>query len=481
VSAHERRPEPTWKIHTADVLEGLGRLPDESVHCVVTSPPYWSLRDYGQDGAIGLEPTVDEYIDRVTKVMRQVRRVLRPDGTLWLNMGDAYANDGKWGGSTGGKHAGGLHGQTSVGRAKVRSGLKPKDLIGLPWRVVFALQADGWWLRSDIVWAKPNPMPESVQDRPTRAHEYVFLLARSAHYFYDAHAIREPLSEASIRRLSQPTLFEQEGGFKQATYGEHMPGRKGRDRSPQAILQAMAAGQPVPSGWNPSQAESDIKGRYSRRDHLRGRADNDVLPAEGRRDPRAGLRQQDKQRGHDRTHEGFRDHWDDLSKAEQQAAGANKRDVWWVATQPFPGAHFATFPIRLIEPCIKAGTSEHGVCQACGSPWTRIAEKSARGRRIRPRHDAGMGVAYNASHGRPQQAAEFQDGVVYSTTGWQASCACQAGVVPAVVLDPFAGSGTTGVVALRHGRSFIGIEINPEYVQLARERITSDAPLLNTP
>ena len=181
------------RILVGDVRAMLETLPDESVHCVVTSPPYWGLRDYGVEGQIGLEATPGEFIDTMTDVFREVRRVLRADGTCWVNMGDSYANDGKWGGSTGGKHVAALHGDTSIGRGKKETGLKPKDLVGMPWRLAFALQADGWWLRQDIIWHKPNPMPESVRDRCTKAHEYIFLLSKSERYYFDAEAISEPV------------------------------------------------------------------------------------------------------------------------------------------------------------------------------------------------------------------------------------------------------------------------------------------------
>jgi DNA modification methylase len=166
-------------ILQGDCIEVMRTLEAESVHCCVTSPPYWGLRDYGCAGQIGLERTPEEYTAKMVDVFREVWRVLRDDGSLWLNLGDSYANDGKWGGSTGGKHVAALHGQP-VGRTKTVTGLKPKDLVGIPWRIAFALQADGWYLRSDIIWSKPNPMPESVADRPTKAHEYIFLMAKPA-------------------------------------------------------------------------------------------------------------------------------------------------------------------------------------------------------------------------------------------------------------------------------------------------------------
>ncbi|HIE5094757.1 site-specific DNA-methyltransferase [Stenotrophomonas maltophilia] len=178
-------------IHVGDCLEGMRGMAAGAVQTCVTSPPYFGLRDYGHDGQIGLEQTPGEFVAKLVEVFREVRRVLRNDGTLWLNLGDSYANDGKWGGSSGGKHASGLHGATGIGRGKVSTGLKPKDLVGIPWRVAFALQEDGWFLRQDIIWAKPNPMPESVTDRCTKAHEYLFLLSKSQRYYFDAGAIRE--------------------------------------------------------------------------------------------------------------------------------------------------------------------------------------------------------------------------------------------------------------------------------------------------
>ncbi len=252
-------------------------LDDESVHCVVTSPPYWGLRNYGVDAQLGLETTPEEYVENMVGVFREARRVLRRDGTLWLNLGDSYAGSrmGKQGQS-------GFMADRSVASHRMQVGrvvpadLKPKDLVGIPWRVAFALQADGWWLRSDIVWAKPNPMPESVTDRPTRSHEYLFLLAKSARYYYDADAIREPHEMKPQRR----------------------PGGRPLDQVPRGTSQ-------------PRQRWST-----ARRD--------EVGPD-----------------GH--------------------PLGRNRRSVWTIATQPFVGEHFATFPPKLVEPCILAGCPEGGV------------------------------------------------------------------------------------------------------------------------
>jgi site-specific DNA-methyltransferase (adenine-specific) len=297
----------SWQIITGDCLESLATLPDQSVQCCITSPPYWGLRDYGVDGQLGLESTPDEYVSRMVAVFREVRRVLRDDGTLWLNLGDTYLGTG-YGPGTGG--CPGVPGQFNQSREKQRiavpTGLKPKDLTGIPWRVAFALQADGWYLRSDIIWAKPNPMPESVTDRPTKAHEYVFLLSKSPKYFYDADAVREGAA----------------GGREK--FGGDKWGDKGVDAS--------------------------------RNDQ--GRFDESIVTTR------------------------------------------NRRTVWSIATQPFPGAHFAVFPPALVIPMVDAGCPEGGT-----------------------------------------------------------------------VLDPFSGSGTTGIVAVERGRSFIGCELNQEYADMARGRL----------
>ena len=288
---------PTWDILQGDCIEAMRGMESESVHCCITSPPYWSLRDYGVDGAYGLEPTLEEYIANMVTVFREVRRVLRKDGTLWLNLGDAYASNpsnGRGGGSTLDRGAPHLSGANRDG-----AGLKPKDLIGLPWRVAFALQADGWYLRSDIVWHKPNPMPESVTDRPTRPHEYVFLLTKSARYFYDADSIRED-----------------------APYG-----RGSTFRAPK---------------------------------YTNNHAFNNDAPAET------------------------------ATNSHSYEGGRNARTVWSIATQPYSGAHFATFPEKLVEPCILAGTSERGVCGVTGDPWERRTERNDAPRRTTARLKASI-------------------------------------------------------------------------------------------
>lgn len=401
----------SFAVLNTDVLDGLRSLPDSSVHCCVTSPPYWGLRDYGVPGQLGLEPTPEAYVARMVEVFREVRRVLRDDGTLWLNIGDCYATTPP--GCKGVSQSSGLNGakgdttyrrtlEQSVGakRNTVAPGLNPKDLVGIPWRLAFALQADGWWLRSEIIWHKPNPMPESVTDRPTKAHEQVFLLAKAATYYYDADAIRE-----------------------------------------EAVC-----------GWNGSSFADE--------------RDLTLYPNIGRK-PRLSA-----------AKGSFNGKTEAMADTGQNAFRAvtdyrNKRTVWTVATKPFPEAHFATYPTALVEPCILAGTSEHGCCAACGAPWERVVERT-------PMVIAKSGRAEQMGEfGRTQASGTMLEPPKSVTTGWRATCACGAEVVPCTVADPFTGSGTTGVVALRHGRRFVGIELNPKYAEMARRRIWNDAPLLN--
>jgi DNA modification methylase len=320
----------TIEMIEGDCREVLKELPDQSVNCIVTSPPYFGLRDYGVENQMGLEPTPAEFVEALVGVMREARRVLRDDGTLWLNLGDSYAGAGY------SNHANTGGAQRSDGGKQTHmtgSGLKNKDLIGIPWRVAFALQADGWYLRQDIIWHKPNPMPESVRDRCTKAHEYIFLLSKSPTYYFDHMAIRTPLAASSVARLSQPNLENQEGS----------------DRVPGKTNGKMKA---VRFGGN----------KYG-----------------------------DDDREESRTKSG--NEW-------KESTGANKRSVWSVSTKPFKEAHFATFPPDLIEPCVLAGCLEGGT-----------------------------------------------------------------------VLDPFFGAGTTGLVCQRTNRNCIGIELNPEYYDIAAKRL----------
>lgn len=282
-----------YKVLVGDCLESMRAMPDQSVHCCVTSPPYFGLRDYGHAGQIGLEETPEEFVAKLVEVFREVRRVLRDDGTLWLNLGDSYnaynGNRGKASGANKNHHE--VMPSLPKGNGLTVSGLKNKDLIGIPWRVAFALQADGWYLRQDIIWHKPNPMPESVRDRCTKAHEYIFLLSKSPRYYYDHNAVREPVAESTVARLSQATLEIQRGS-------ERVPGKT-----------------------------------------------NGAMKAVG-----------------------------DLEYR-------NRRSVWTVTTKPFKGAHFATFPPDLIEPCILAGCPQGGtVLDPFGGSGTTAGVAVAHGR-----------------------------------------------------------------------------------------------------
>lgn len=292
-------------FHCGDALEVLRSWPGSFVQCCVTSPPYWGLRDYGVDGQLGLEKSPEEYVAKMVEVFREVRRVLKEDGTLWLNLGDSYAKSGTSGLS--------LHSDKSTTgkpnpyapiKKEIPDGLKPKDLVGIPWMVAFALRADGWYLRSDIIWSKPNPMPESVQDRPTKAHEYIFLMSKSDRYFYNAKAIAEPASEG------------------------------------------------VTMTWEERKVEGEP---------MRHGQSNDCPALNRKRLPQTQAKLgklRDKQRGHSRRHAGFNDRWDQMERAEQCSGTRNKRTVWEIATKPFPEAHFATYPPELVETCILAGTKE---------------------------------------------------------------------------------------------------------------------------
>ncbi|HXJ00953.1 MAG TPA: site-specific DNA-methyltransferase [Micropepsaceae bacterium] len=359
------------QILIGDCRDVLKTLPDESVHCVVTSPPYWGLRDYGNGVAgIGLEHTIDEHMAALAKVFHEARRVLRADGTLWVNYGDAYAGHNLPGWRAGNEAKnGGASNKNGVGYV---DGLKPKDLIGLPWRLAFALQAAGWYLRQDIIWHKPNPMPESITDRCTKAHEYLFLLSKSARYYFDQEAILEECSPNTHARLAQD--LEAQIGSERAHAGGKTNGN----------MKAVARR----GGGNRSHKFTEA---YD------GGADEHRT--------KAGLAAfADKQRKIAEAGSGVKNNDSFVDACSLSVTKRNKRSVWTVGSEPFSQAHFATFPPTLIEPCILAGCPKGGT-----------------------------------------------------------------------VLDPFGGAGTTALVADRHGRNSILIELNPEYAAMAKRRIEGDA------
>jgi DNA modification methylase len=370
-------------------------LRDRSVQCCITSPPYWGLRDYGTPGQLGLEHTPEEYVEHMVEVFREVRRVLRNDGVLWLNLGDSYAREQasnvpqtknrpvsypehcKMGSSDGVTGRGDRPGT----RSRI-NGLKPKDLVGIPWMVAFALRADGWWLRSDIVWNKPNSMPESVTDRPTRAHEYVFLFSKAERYYYDSDAVKEQSTGQTGAAAN----------FKRTT-----------------------------------------------KDH--------ILPGQG-----------------------FAQHREDRPSTEDNGK-RNLRSVWSIPTQPYKGAHYATFPEKLVEPCILAGTSARGACDACGAPWGRVVEHRTvpdRPGRVQERD----GDSLDEAHGRDGRSGSRCTSANI-TAGWQPTCGCDGvGVHPCLVLDPFCGTATVARVSIQHKRLAFCCDISGEYLAEQADRRT---------
>lgn len=504
--------EQFWRIETDDCRDVMARMEAGSVQTVVTSPPYFGLRDYGHEEQIGLEETPEQYVANLVDVFRAVRRVLRDDGTVWLNLGDSYAGGG--GGNYGSGKSVASQGGQQITNVRNRPawlatvGLKPKDLVGTPWRVAFALQADGWYLRSEIIWHKPNGMPSSVSDRPTYSHEQVFLLTKAPRYFYDAFAVRE----------------EDVGGHSS---GNGFSGRQGGS----ARVGGLSGGEGTKEEWKPG-------------------------------------------------------------------GGRNRRSVWSIATEPYPGKHFAVFPKKLVMPCVRSGTPEKGSCAECGAPRQRILVET--GRKIKQQNGAGTVRAHIEASGPHGDTSSISTGFSpeKETAGWRPTCVCGApdgikvddldliaspigdsskddpslevgragysrprnegegtrtitryqqrryaeqlkaktgswvestkmrygltaeawahyvrtdavggrplppevlegllrdgllkpvespnwevpSTKPAVVFDPFAGAGTTGLVALREGRSFIGAELSPKYAEQARNRLRDDAPLFN--
>lgn len=369
------------KIYNSDCIEGMKLLPDNCIDCCVTSPPYFGLRDYGNDGQIGLEETPELFITKLMEVFNEVRRVLKPEGTLWLNLGDSY--NGNKQGNTNGTYANGVidkgkaYATTDNFKKKLVEGLKPKDLIGIPWMAAFALRSAGWYLRQDIIWHKPNPMPESVTDRCTKSHEYIFLLSKSQKYYYDQDAIRTTVKDSTVQRMMQ-----------------QIEDQKGSERVPGKTNGTMKA---VGPGRNP--APHDSKG-------------GNQGSAAGIKAMRANGITRDRLLNYDSKEKVLRGNenreavYNSESEIPLPDGKANKKSVWTVTTKPFSEAHFATFPEDLIVDCIKAGCPEDGI-----------------------------------------------------------------------VIDPFMGAGTTGLVARKLNRNYIGYELNPEYIKIAEKRIFTNIGL----
>lgn len=356
------------------MLDVLATLPDASVDCVVTSPPYWSLRDYGHADQIGLEPTFGEFLAALVAVFDQVRRVLKPEGTCWVNMGDSYAADrGIHVPSTGLNSAKTRDAQAAggLGAKPANAGVRPKEIMGQPWRLAFALQASGWMLRQDIVWHKPNPMPESTQDRFTKAHEYIFLLTRQPRYFWDKAAIAEPVSGGAHARRPSPAGWAAEGEHRSVAHQTAERHRK------------------VPGNVNPPKGQLAYEAGDERHRTKGGLLDY-----------------AERQRKLAKPGQGIKSNESYASvQVGDLVSTRNPRSVWTMASEPFREAHFATFPSALPRRCILAG--------------------------------------------------------------------CRPG---GLVLDPFSGSGTTGLAALELGRRYLGIELNPEYAQMSRKRLNGVTP-----
>lgn len=465
-------------ILQGNVIDRLKDIPDSSIQTVVTSPPYWGLRDYGTEsqiwggdekcahdwventyqrrsndegapgrmqennvggsgrekpinyslcrkcgawlGSLGLEPTPEMFVEHLVLVFREVRRTLRDDGILWLNLGDSY-----WGGkgsssqSWASKHPDRQtlerehhHITPAMGETRPQDGthplIKPKDLVGIPWSVALALRNDGWYLRSDCIWSKPDGMPESVRDRPTRSHEYLFLLSKSSYYYYDQDAIREPHKESAKQRAMR-------GSKDNTKYadGSYLP-----DKNPHSL-----------------QASS-------------------------------------------RENIGYEDMNEKIEAGETtlHPMGANKRTVWTIATHSFSEAHFAVFPPKLVEPCILAGSNRQA-CPHCGAPWERNVERVVvEPLEAKPYCGQGQlraGGMSPGGQGTYGTSLAQTDKIHRLSYGFVPGCDCENndGSGKCFVLDPFAGSGTTGIVAVENGRGFVGIELNPDYCKMIERRL----------
>lgn len=437
------------RIIQGDVLDGLRTLPDACVQCTVTSPPYFGLRNYGVDGQIGLEETPEQFIQKMVEVFREVRRVTRDDGVLWLNLGDSYSGSMSSKGAVVNKNSMSAGTGQDVGyRDKpmgIVDGYKAKDLMEIPSEVVRALRKDGWYLRSRIPWIKRNCMPESTTDRPTSAIEYIFLMAKSAKYFYDGEAIRVQSSE-SYQNDSRPQGVLRQKVNKRSKYPDAGQFKK-QDQT----------GNPTYTGFNERYKKKKGSENLPRTYDLQNRI-KELRDQAGCDNPFGATRNY-------RNSDPFFESWQGLySESENPLA-------FIINPQARPELHFATFPDLLAETCIKAGTSEYGCCPKCGAPYQRIVEASggSTGKSWHPHADDGV---------TGQIGGMPTEGYTRKFKGWQPTCKCgEKERVPCVVLDPFMGSGTVAVVARELNRSSVGCELNPEYVKIIRKRLNADSQL----
>lgn len=547
------------RILLGDAIERLRELPDESVHCVVTSPPYWGLRDYGTgkweggdpkckhkagtarpdhsggnlkpsrgeqlstlayqipqrqtcskcggrrvDRQIGLEAAPSQYIEKMKEVFREVRRVLRPDGLLCLNMGDSYVDGGR-GTESGSTLEGTRDNQQESRKVRVREtasvDLPAKNLLGMPWRLALALQDDGWWLRQDvieevdfycpcgcgfileqavtrygqdreIIWKKPNTMPESVFDRCTKSHEYVFLMAKSGDTTFWTH----PTKKGSRKKPKPDYVYEhrETGEVLKAppegwTTKDRIWRRENLWRGHDYFWDSVAIAEDVMVGYRGSTFTGP------RDQATKRRLGEGERKSSGNKHRKPG------------SARGVPDPYEIWGRKGSAVAGSipwsgttrNKRSVWTITTEPFSEAHFATFPQELVETCILACTSEKGVCAACGAPWFRnsVSELVPTAKAVKTAVvDARDHAADPNDQGSNRQKDGHKPGHAHRTRtlGFQPTCDCKAPAKPAVVLDPFMGAGTVALVSLRSGRSFMGVELNPDYVKMAERRIAPE-------
>jgi len=518
-------------------------FPSDSVDLVVTSPPYWGLRDYGVEtvrvwggfpecehewvktppprqrneadikdptskqatmrgtnynaqegnicahcgawrGSLGLEPHPQLFIDHLVEICREVKRVLKPSGTFWLNLGDTYCSSGKWvnkelgdiGKQNRSVEGGSVDAYSMRGKLKPDGGwIQPKQLLMIPSRVAIALQHDGWILRNDIIWFKPNHMPSSVKDRLTCAYEHVFLFAKARRYYFDLDAIRKPQSESTIQRITQPNVMNQPGGDKQ----RKLRGEGGGNASRSAdMVKSLARNyedwyfsERDKKSWHDHEHDKTMGFGQQKRGfkvknipHPRGKNPGDIWeidaantgsrnkPPYKQNNPHLARITEGREAGHPK--------------------GKNPGDLWRIPTTPFPGAHFAVFPPALIEPIIKAGCPRW-ICSQCGKPRKRIIEK--RGYVEHPQREGRNVKAVQFSKEENKYVSGGTLGLISQeeTIGWS-DCGCEADWAGGVVLDPFAGSGTALRVARKLGRRFIGIEINQEYAEMCERRLRTD-------
>lgn len=474
------------------VMQGLE---PESFHCCVTSPPYLWVRDYGVPpsdwpevtytpmtgcqpitvlawtGCLGLEPTVEMFVAHIVLTMREVWRVLRKDGTLWLNFGDTYYGSMKGRNVDGQGNPGGMHkqhhgqysGNIKYSEFKSR-GLKPKDLIMVPARVALALQADGWYLRMDNIWSKPNPMPESAADRPTKAHEYMYLFSKSRHYYYDNEAIKEVCAQDELANgfrggayIHDNTFDNTEGGKRTNVGNIKYSSGVGFGHGTDAEKRKRGRINSPVNGWaNGPEKHNAIA-------HNQVKANSFARAV--RESPPPGQPSQHREDREDIEYSGMR----------------NKRSVWTVATNACPEAHFATFPPKLIEPCILAGSSPQA-CPHCAAPWKKILKKT------RTFHSGSgkSGIMPMGKNGAAMQGGgetlDIRRGPVVSTetTGWWPTCKCENndGSAKCHILDTFGGIGTVYKVSLENNRECTSIDINPEYIQMQERRTAVIQPNL---